>query len=489
MLNNRYLWAKSLVKQLESKWTEHKYNDFLTKATLPNFIESQAGLYHLLKTIPDMYLKVMPYVSEDAKFNLLQILYKEMGSGNKDKSQLNKFVKLLDAFDYKVNVEQHKNPFIMKYINDFLFIKTQSWSEMISYLAGAQYTLSFFKQKIAEYLYANKWLDSQEFYDLNEDFSTGSELLYVVANEDEIDKDVFINAQIELFYILEKLVVITNEDLKYIHSNRITNFITREDSNVELSVFHSKNSYHLNILSVCSGGEHIIKYLQQKDKSVCVDVYDINSEQLEVLQHKLKYIADKNNIKLKSYLQTKGKTEELIDWFNFYDINKYSVEAIKFACEKTCTLPIYQSVFSTDLSHINAHSFNQHFIQALKRGAFEHSVYINDIRFKNNSFEYMSPLNNQSTVHYFHQDMIKAEYPNQYDIIDISNISDSLTEDELSAFLIKLKNYLNDDGSLIIRSLISVIDIYPLLKRVGFNQLIEHIDETYLYTHVIEAKK
>ena len=40
-----------------------------------------------------MYLRIMQYANDDAKYDLLQLMYKEMGSGKKDKGQCLSFLR------------------------------------------------------------------------------------------------------------------------------------------------------------------------------------------------------------------------------------------------------------------------------------------------------------------------------------------------------------------------------------------------------------
>jgi S-adenosylmethionine-diacylglycerol 3-amino-3-carboxypropyl transferase len=302
----------------------------------------------------------------------------------------------------------------------------------------------------------------------------------------------------------------------------------REDPSVELSVINSLKSNSISVLMIGSGGCTLFSILGDHIKSV--DVVDLNQTQLDLIMLKYEIIT---------WYQDK---EKIIDYFE----GRLSKEEIKnvYDCVKDNLPPASKKFWDANeqllyLGINNAGSYEQLF-RELRESNFDYDKVFSKENLikkfgkkavdncKDNFVEYFRKVitflgdtykpgenyfrdqifdgkymgsvpvyfNNvkqlgqyKKTINLINADLASKVLPNEkYDIVQISNILDWMSQDHIEPFLQRVYKSLKKGGFIITRKLLGN---YNLKGKVSeYFRVVECVvDKSHLYSEVVVGKK
>lgn len=492
---NIYEWAKNNTLKNVSLWEVGRYREFMRTATRDEFLQSQTPFYHAVNAFPLMLLKMATKIDHShQRLLLMENIWEEHGQGDPSKFHTSSFQSHLEALGMTKGTELLHNPFIDAWIENTLAI--ESIAEIGSYLAGIEYIYAVISESIAEHLTTYDLLCEQAHYKKHSvlDWEHGEELLKsVVGCEREIDKNSFHRAQVEFINLFDKMVVPTRVELDTISQLPVSFYHSREDSAVELEVLEGLKASRsqVNILSICSGGEHIINYLKQ-DGPLSITAIDANPHQLAACQDKLDRLS-----KGESFIEGEGKFEALFAMLRAYfvgpdnqlDFNVITEDHDKlaYAVSTVFTNRNLEAVFGKDATRYSSGNFAEHFIKA-----FQSSLDIRHPNAMNVLFGDVLMIEGAEQVlphpvSYQQANLTQYQFDKGYDLIDLSNIGDWMPLSTYKEIIANAHKALNEGGKLILRKLMGDYDLKALLD--GFSRVDEKQDNTHFYQQVMVAEK
>lgn len=502
---SNYVWARNTTLELEKEWKTHKYHLFMHDATQAEFLESQIPFYFAVESFPSILLRLANLCeSSEQRLLIIKNLWDEHGQGDPSLFHTHTFLNYLCSLSTDTDLNtpekmlayayEHRNPMIQDWINFVLHKNTFTASEMASYLAGIEYTYAVISNDIANLLDSYHLLDKQQHYHNHSqwDWQHGEDLLVTADLCGKYSVTHFEMAQKDFLELFSDMRILTSKELSVMQKNSISFFFSREDSKVELNAFEELNVSYPSIFTVCSGGEHIISYLQQ-DKECNITAFDCNPNQLNVLSTKLYYILNKKFTELNEYLNIQGKFEQLFAHFrNFLRLDKnpqFSEEHILYACQQVFNEKTLTAVFGEDaVKYSKGQSFIEHFYNAISNGLFDINSMSDNIVYNEKLFDYTLPLNKNSQITYQWGNVKDYIFDRAYDIIDLSNVGDWMTTEEFISIIQNAKNALTDNGTLIVRKLLGNYNLADILKNHGFI-VSSCFDDTLFYSEVYTCKK
>lgn len=503
------IWAINTTK--ERGWGNSRFQKFLENSTQQEFLVSQIPFYYAVQAFPRMLCKLAMNI-EDSYDRLLVVenIYEEHGKSNSNHFHTNTYREYLSAlgWDGKFN----KNPWVDEWINKVLSFP-YSASEYAAYLSGIEYLYALISHDIAEHINTLKLHGKQSHYANHSvlDWEHGYELLSVSINLINVQNEnlplniqsAFTQAQNDFINMYEHLIIPTKKEMSFFNKEKIAFYYSREDSNVESEVLKKYTSNQMNILSIASGGEHIFEYLSS-DKNLFLDVIDINPNQLELSKNKLNQLLENNfNDKVLSE-QEIGKFEKMFSllrsFFNEGEISglkcgmPIETKKLKFIVDILFSNDYLNIVFGEDATKYTVKSFSNHFYSVFVECLSKNETNTLNI-FENKSIRNYEGLSSLLIKNYKNHELIwRVNNPKNfsstinYDIINISNIGDWMSQEDYNDMLIRLKNHLNKNGCIIARKLLGDYNLKEVLENHGFN-CENMIDSTNFYTETVVAYK
>lgn len=494
-------WARKQTLALKKQWATHPYHLFMHKASKQEFFESQAPFYFAVDQFSVLLLQLaQDCLTVEQRVLVIKNIYEEHSPDNLAQAHTHTFLDYLLSLNENESLKTHeqlinyiklnKNPHITQWMNT---IKQSLWttSERASYLAGIEYAYAVISQDIADLLDSYNLLDKQQHYHNHSewDWKHGKDLLTTAEKCGHVSKEQFIQAQVDFLNMYEHMIVLTQTDIESMNKNAISFFFSREDSKIEINAFNQLTATKPNIFTICSGGEHIISYLQQS-KNCQITAFDSNPSQLDVLKTKLKFISENKSDKLNEYLKTQGKFEQIFEYFRIFigeGGDRLTNEYLKYGSQQVFNDKVLSGVFGENAVKFSAgKSFISHFYNAIRFGAFDTNDITNNILYNDIHFNYELPLNTESKLTYVCDTLQSYTFDQKYDLIDLSNVGDWMSESEFIDILTKAKQALNPNGILIVRKLLGNYYLYKLLSNLGL-RVSEHFDDTLFYTNTLIA--
>lgn len=465
-------------------------------------------------------------IIEDSENRLLVIenLWEEHGNGNSNLFHTNSYLQYLQSLGFNKNTKDIiHNPWIDEWIENTMH-KNYTATEYAAYLAGIEYIYARISKSISDKLQTCSLVCEQNHYENHSvlDYQHAAELLDVAikCKKQETEDEIYIifkQSIKDFLYMFEKMVILTEIQSYEISKEKIAFYYGREDSSIETLVVNKllkdKSNYIPQILMICSGGENCIELLKM-NTPVNIIALDINPYQISLAQKKIDSIYKKNNINEEDIVFNVGKFEKLFQVLkNSFNENELlgiaqedneSLKKLEYICLHLFSNKTLEIIFTDQATKYSSKSFSEHFYNVFK----EQIKYYYDANLaesnigcvlgKTTAISYKGIINTDSSIHYFNgtfNDYFKINNVKDneinYDIIDISNISDWMNKENTIEVIKLVYSHLNNGGYLIGRKLLGDYDWIDLINvECQLNMEIEEVkDKTSFYTQTIIAKK
>jgi hypothetical protein len=484
---------------LENKilWESSGYKDFLKYCSKEEFLQSQTPFYYAVESFPLMLIILASKIkSSKERLLVIENIWEEHGNGDVNNFHTETFKQHLESLGMEKNYLDDKisseNPYVEEWISSVLN-SDMSLESLGSYLSGVEYIYAVISEDIALFIDTIELEKESVHYQKHSklDWSHGQELLDVVRNCDlKIDNDTFINGQKDLINLFSKLACPTEVKLKKVSLNPVSFFYSREDSGTELFALNSIKKKNVNIFSICSGGEHILKYLSDSDKTLSIDLFDINESQISVFKNKLLNIEQEVTGKFESLFCEFRKLlpgEGLIEKRDLL-ANK---DKIKYATSVVFSRRNLNIVFSDSATKYTVKDFSEHFYNAFIESLEKDHINALNVFYglpfcHDNSFKF-DVKKTYNEINYIVSDMSGYAFVRDYDLIDLSNIGDWMELSDYQVIVDKAYKALANNGQLIVRKLLGDYSLKDTLD--SFDCVLSFDDKTKFYTECYIAIK
>jgi hypothetical protein len=548
-------WAIQTTENLAQKqWNVSAFNVFMSQATEPEFLQSQKPFYFAVKAFPQM-LSLLASLIEDSHHRLvvMENLYEEHGHGNADKFHTTTYMQYLKALGLTQEHEQElinhesDNPWVTQWIENILSgSHADNALRLCAYLAGIECLYAVISQDICLWLKKHHLLEKQTHYTHHAslDWEHGTELFdlalqlkyhYGMKNP-VLYKEHIMHAQImesfnqaqkDFLELYHHLVVPTQHQLKKIHEQPISFYYIREDSKVETRAlknlikdrpYSNSNSksnpnpsqdkhqqYPVSILTIASGGEHIMEYLAQ-DYPVSITAIDLNTHQLDLAQKKIASLKSWGNPLYEQNRNTENKTDNAT-MFLPYGLDEHNTgkfeqifallrqslmengrvpqniqqEKLHYVVKNLFTNDNLNRVFGEDATRFTKESFAQHFTEVFLHALDGHEANVQNIFYQKpvrNYAQLAHDIQLNQKKHKLTWEVVNCREVrslevessirhNRYDLIDVSNIGDWMGLNEYHQVIAFLNNQLNANGVIVARKLLGDYCLAHALQEHG----------------------
>lgn len=502
-------WAIEETKK--AGWNNNEYHSFLLNSNQSEFLLSQIPFFYAVKGFPRMLCRLASLI-EDSEERLLVVenIYEEHGHSNTKKFHTETYKEYLSALGW--DGQYHKNPWVEEWINKVLNLPYNA-TEYSIYLSAIEYIYALICSDISTHINKLNLKHEQSHYKKHAqlDWEHGYELLSVAIKISNIKsgelpqnlKMIFNESQKDFLKMYESLRIPTRNEIKEINQEKIAFYYSREDSLVERKNLENFNKEKISIFTISSGGEHVFEYLTSK-KSLDIDVMDINPHQIELSALKLTKLLEGNyqdNIFLENNI---GKFEKIFTLLRSY-FTKEELTAIEFGLVREYQKLNYivnilfsndylNIVFGEDATKYTQESFSHHFFNIFIKKLNEKEKNTHNIFYGSYIRNYEDLSNNLRENYNNHTLTWYISYPRDfvfnknYDIINISNIGDWMSQENYNNLLVSLVLHLNNGGCIIARKLLGDYSLLHVLESHGLNCRIEY-DSTGFYTETVIAYK
>lgn len=478
----------------KENWNKSLYKNFLNSCNQKEFLQSQVPFFHAVESFPRMLLQLasMIHTSEE-RLLVIENLWEEHGNGDTNTFHTTTFKEHLYALGFNKDDDEYiKNPYVSDWIDGILNMG-MDLEDMGTYLAGVEYMYAVISEDISDYILSLQLDKPSPHYHKHAelDWDHGHELLDVVLGcGGDINKDIFKQAQLDFIQMFDKLTILTEKELKNVAKMPVSFYYIREDSNIEIEAIKTLNQTDVKVFSVCSGGEHILEMINNKDKLFFIDLIDVNDAQLDVFKNKLSsnYINTKGEGKFEylfSFLKTMLFMEDCAHDKHYILEN---LDKLKYLTNIVFSRENLNIVFTENATKYSSSNFADHFFNA-----FIDSLISDNINAQNIFFD--TPiLNNQNydsnknyKISYEVSDIDCYDFKCRYDVINLSNVGDWMPTEEFACIIKKAQEALNDGGILIVRKLLGDYSLKGMLS--GFSEVTNHLDNTHFYSECCVARK
>lgn len=486
-MNNPYV-SKTLSNK--DTWENSLYFKFLQTCNKEEFLQSQIPFYYAVQAFPQMLLKLASLIeTSEERLLVMENLWEEHGNGDSNGFHTTTFKKHLEVLS-EDEITLFKNPFVTEWVHSILD-KNYSIAQLGSCLAGIEYMYAVISEDIATFIDTLNLNENSVHYTKHSklDWSHGQELLDVVNNCGfEVDNNAFSSAQQDFIELFEKLTSPTEIELNNIAKLPIAFFYSREDSNVELQALNSLNRNNVDILTVCSGGEHILNYIKEYKGQANIDILDINENQIQVFKNKL-YNQKQDVVgkfefffdRLRHMLYGSDRSKETPYYIS---MNK---DKLRYLVEILFSRKNLNIVFTDNATKYSSSDFAEHFYYAFINSLEIANVNAMNVFFNSPIFGELNldnPAEIEKHFNYIVSDFNEFTFTKQYDLIDLSNVGDWMPLEEYQIVIQNARNSLNKGGILIVRKLLGDYKLISLLddfENVKFcNDMTSFYSETYI---------
>lgn len=567
-------WAINATTELaQNQWKHSRFHDFMQKATVSEFLASQEPFYFAVKAFPQM-LALLASLIEDSATRLVVIenLYEEHGKGNPAGFHTHSYLKYLQALGMNENTVNEvingnnihnpglikENPWVSQWIEKILK-KQDNPLRLAAYLAGIECLYAVISQDICSWLKDHHLIDKQTHYTYHAklDWEHGTELFdlalqmkyqYGLQNPVLYKEHImhaqitesFTQAQKDFLELYEHMVVPTHAQMLAIHQQPVSFYYIREDSAIEQKALNTLvtnrkcNAYRngnsteqspVSILSIASGGEHLMHYLAQ-DYPVKIAALDMNAQQLDLAQKKIQALLEwyspqsykgndvNDNNHGYDYLPTvfkehnTGKFEQIFALLrqslqeNGVMPEKISDEKLSYVVSLLFTNENLNTVFGADATRLTTESFAQHFTEVFIQALTDKETNSGNIFYQKPLCDYAQlahAMQHQRKNHALTWEVVnmKDDYylnrhstamQDNYDLMDLSNIGDWMSLKQYHQMIHILMGRLNHGGIVIARKLLGDYSLANTLKEHGLN-VQQALDSTGFYRETVYGFK
>jgi pyrroloquinoline quinone (PQQ) biosynthesis protein C len=474
-LENKKIWSKSL------------YFNFLQNCSKAEFLKSQIPFYYAVESFPRMLLKLALKIdNSDQRLLIIENIWEEHGKGDKEQFHTTTFKEHLNLLEEQnKEVYLSRNLFVEKWIDNILE-SNHSMGKLASTLAGIEYIYAVISEDIALYIEKLNFEEKSTHYSTHAelDWSHGRELLEVIEYCNlHIDEEAFSLAQILFIEMFDKLSFPTKKELIEVSKMAVSFYHSREDSSIGVEAIKNLKKDKINAFSICSGGEHILHYLEEFENNINIDLVDINQEQLNVFKNKLNNIPQEEIGKFEylfNYLRqlTHGYIEEKTR----FEIMSEK-EELGFFVDMLFSRKNLNIIFTENATKYSSACFSEHFFQAFIHSLYEENSNAMNIFYKEPVFKTNKSLSHLSeNITYTTESLINYTFDKKYDFIDLSNIGDWMIIEEYNFILKNAFNALNKGGILVTRKLLGDYSLNTQLSLLPFKEIISKKDKTCFYS-------
>lgn len=490
-----------------------RYIHFMKDSTQEEFSHSQIPFFYAVKAFPRALCYLASMIEEPSvRLSLAENIWEEHGNGDARCFHINTFHQYLTAIAGENYVLSH-NPWIEEWITSWF--EPKDVHVLACQLAAIEYLYAPMSEKLAEHIATLALNNEQCHYAKHAvlDWDHGRDLFEIALYYDDSDNyertfELFSKAQMQFIAVMNGMVVLTEKEVESIAHDPIAFYYLREDGDVALRALESlEHRDALNIMSICSGGENILRYLQSP-KPMNIIALDMNPHQYQLFLDKLKAVQDSDHDAILTE-SSQGKFERIFKNLRerftqaerdlFVRTGKISEAKLRFAVQDIFSRKNLSIIFTENAVKYTQKDFADHFCQVFlsdfDAGSFGEQNIRNILAGK--SFEYIQkPLamaNKSMTpmIHYVddanifdHVNLAKQ----RMDMIDLSNIGDWVEPSALQSIVQKVYQQLNDGGILIIRKLLGDYDLKQVLTDVGFIAENDE-DSCHFYEEVVIGRK
>lgn len=461
---------------------------FCQNSTREEFLKSQVGFYYAVKAFPQMLCKLASQIeTSEIRLKVAENIWEEHGNGYTQQFHTKSFINYLTSLGFKDDKLQH-NFFVDAWIKQCLSLPFSA-SQYAAHLAGIEYIYAKISLLVCKTLENFDSVCEQNHYEKHGelDFHHAQDLLevaYELENTDHYQTFCLsVNSFIDLF---NQMTFMTDSEVEHISREKIAFYYSREDSQIELSCL--KNSSP-SILTVCSGGEHII-HIKKCYPSAKIIALDINSHQIELTKNKIENISDFQ----KNPIFNVGKFELLFQYFaskismkdikNIQENDYFAIKKLELLCRDIFSNKNLNIIFTEDATKYSSDDFSLHFF----------TIFLDKIKNMNNDCSNMANilgrtlpsqfpiLVNNNKIDYFLGDFDSffKQSDAKFDLISISNIGDWMPQDEYIYLINTAISFLNDGGSLVARKLLGDYSLRDIFSN-RFNKFYTATDITGFY--------
>ena len=482
------------------------YETFMAKSSQEEFARSQIPFYYAVKAFPQILCLLASKIEDpEVRLHIAENIWEEHGNGSSENFHINTFKKYLTSIAGS-NFEFAKNPWVEEWIDGWF--ATRSPLQLACKLAAIEYLYAPISGSISEHIETLSLYNEQHHYSKHAelDWEHGRELFEVALNlngnddESEVFK-LFDQAQKEFINVFNGMTLFTEKDANMIAKEGVAFYYIREESDISKKSLTGDD--HKNIISICSGGEGIIKHLTSRS-SAEIALLDMNQQQMDVLDNKLNMIADGDEINE----NTVGKFEnmfshirERIKGENVDEDGKIqNKDKMRFIIEDIFTRKNLSIIFTDNAVKYTAKDFADHFskvfLSDFEKGTFGYENIRNIM--KGTPFSYPKKedlrLDNKKIVpvlgHIHNEDLfLTVTFTNgkKADLIDLSNIGDWIELDDLRKVIVSAKKMLAKDGTLIMRKLLGDYILKDEIESAGMTAVSVQ-DSSLFYEETVLGK-
>lgn len=554
-------WVIKTTEDFTQKhWHVSAFYTFMSQANQAEFLQSQKPFYFAVKAFPQMLSKLASLI-EDSHHRLvvMENLYEEHGHGNADKFHTASYLQYLKALgltqDHEQELINHEsdNPWVTQWIENILSGNDSNNGNALrlcAYLAGIECLYAVISQDICVWLKEHHLLDKQTHYTHHAslDWEHGTELFdlalqlkyhYGMKNPVLYKEHImhaqimesFNQAQADFLELYHHLVVPTQNQLQKIHQQPVSFYYIREDSRVEIKAlehliknrhFEKKEQSAVSILTIASGGEHVMEYLAQ-DYPVSIKAIDLNATQIELAQNKIASLKSWGNP-----LYEQNRNVNIEDRFLPYGLNEHNTgkfeqifallrqslmengqvpqtihqEKLRYVVSHLFTNDNLNIVFGEDATRFTKESFAEHFTEVFWHALDGHEANAQNIFYQKPVRNYAQLAADIQKHHKKHtlawevvncRDTYSLESQStighqHYDLIDVSNIGDWMSMNEYHRVIAFLNNQLNSNGVIIARKLLGDYCLAHTLQEHGL-KIHPTEDSTGFYSETVYGWK
>ena len=278
---------------------------------------------------------------------------------------------------------------------------------------------------------------------------------------------------------------------------------TREDPTVEINALEELDKSDLKILMVSSAGDTLCNLIvnDKLNKIACIDCIDLNEKQLELSKLKFKLIQEHVGSEVHDALQTinqSGKFETLFRMASkdgidvAFQINNliemFGENAVKYSMNKSFVdhFTDVLSTYRTKYSHSSQNYFYNQFVNDCYDG--DMPIYLG----------HTTPVKTSAKISFIQDNILNViteSKSDQYDMIQLSNITDWTNPELFVKLLDKCMIVLTLGGKLIMRRLNSdtilrtFIEEHNLRSTVWNFEIKGAEDKSHFYTEVLVLTK
>ena len=464
-----YLQYEQFIDSYDLEKT--KFFHFCQNATREEFLKSQVGFYYAVSAFPQMLCKLASQIeTSEIRLKVAENIWEEHGNGYDQKFHTKSFINYLTSLGLKDDKLEH-NFFVDTWVKQCLSLPLSA-SQYAAYLAGIEYIYAKLSLLVCKTLERFDLVCEQNHYEKHGelDFHHAQDLLEVAYELENTDHYQTFCLSVDNFIdLFNQMTFMTHSEVEHISKEKIAFYYSREDSQVELSCLKNSRS---SILTVCSGGEHII-HIKKCYPDARIVALDINVHQIELTKNKIENISEFQE----NPIFNVGKFELIFQYFaskiSMEDIKKiqkndyFSIKKLELLCRDIFSNQNLNIIFTEDATKYSSDNFSLHFF----------TIFLDKIKKMDNDCSNMAnilgktlpsqfPISiNNKDIDYFLGDFDSffKQSDAKFDLISISNIGDWMPQDKYIFLIDTAISFLNYKGCLVARKLLgdySLQDIF-----------------------------